>query len=101
MATEALAHKALRNAMHEHTTRAIVLLAKHYKFDPAEALEKVGLSVRPSVPRTFPSSRDPVPVRGTSSDEEPTTPVRRPKPRLTTSKSKARTTRKKRAQTSL
>ena len=101
MSTEDLAQKALRNAMHEHTTRAILLLAKYYKFDPAEALEKAGLPVRSSVPLPFPPSRDPVPVHGTSSEDEQTMTIRRHKPRLTACKSKTRTTRKKRAQVSL
>jgi hypothetical protein len=51
LSTERIAIEALQNASRKHTTQAVRLLAKHYGFNPEEALAKVGLTSEP-----FPSS---------------------------------------------
>ena len=43
LSTERIAIEALQNASRKHTTQAVRLLAKHYGFNPEEALAKVGL----------------------------------------------------------
>ena len=96
------ASQAVNNAIREHTVRSVLTLAKHYGFDANEALAVVGLPREARHPRpvNVPADGDPVPVIGTSSDDEAFAPRRCPKPRLTTSKNKKtnrRATRKKRA----
>jgi flagellar biosynthesis GTPase FlhF len=108
LSTERIAIQALETASREHTTQAVRLLAKHYGFDEAEALAKVGLTT-PSAPQTSAckptptpahvqpqqaparddvvarllQGDDPVPVQGSSSDDESSSAKRAPKPRLT------------------
>ena len=99
MSTEDVALRALRNATREHTSRAVILLAKHYGFDADEALGRIGLPACPRGPTHLPPSGDPVPVIGTSSDEDGAVLARCRKPRLTTStksKTATRLTRKNR-----
>ena len=99
---DSIASQAVINATREHTIRSVLTLAKHYGFDANEALAVVGLprEARHLRPVSLPADGDPVPVIGTSSDDEAFAPRRCPKPRLTTSKNKKadrRATRKKRA----
>ena len=107
LSTERIAIQALETASREHTTQAVRLLSKHYGFDEAEALAKVGLTAPatqqtsackpPTQPQVQPQEaparddvvarllqgRDPVPVQGSSSDDESSSTKRAPKPRLT------------------
>ena len=115
LSTERIAIQALETASREHTTQAVRLLAKHYGFDEVEALAKVGLTTPaaplPSAckaPPTLPQvqlakaparddvvarllqGEDPVPVQGSSSDDESSSTKRAPKPRLTPSQKTSR-----------
>ena len=55
LSTERIAIEALERASREHTTQAVRLLAKHYGFDPEDALVKVGLPTESLPAKTSPS----------------------------------------------
>ena len=103
MPSDDIAIRAVRNANRVHTTQAVLLLAKHYGFDAQDALRMVGIemTVAEDTPKLKTRRKDPVPVVGTSSDDEPLVRDRARKPRLTTlakpkqASSTGRATRKK------
>ncbi len=59
LSTERIAIEALERASREHTTQAVRLLAKHYGFDPDEALVKVGLRSAPLTTEGTPAKTPP------------------------------------------